>query len=312
MKRLFILLFALFTVSFASCQTVSTSKKDDYPGLETFLDGYYHQYYSFPVSLDELIAEIETRSSYVNPSFIDTFNITLTNLRKDKNQINWVLSDECFLNEELLVLKGEDTIMHRYNPYKFPCLGVLLNNYRYYYLDYPETIEELSAFTKVEGYVEEPSFKGCDSITMQNLFKGEERGVLTWKNDKDGLLIMANNDTVDYLPPYSPCDLSPFEKRRIVLLFDKNKTVVLSNKMEVEFKKGLYSVLKEFPFIDEKEKGNYHIMCYRQDKGLHLYCENDYLPQDPELFSTLNTFAHQFAEENNLDEIIFCVVYCCK
>ena len=305
-----ILLFIVF-ISFYSCQQEHKMTNSSYPGINNMIDGYFQHYYDYPKSLDSLITVMDSRRPYIDDSLLSSYELTLNNLKKDKGKIQWHLYEDDFLNEELVVLKGKDTIIHRVNSSRFPCLGLLLDGFKDCYYDYPTTLQGLLEYCKTVGYVKEGQFKNCDSVTIYNLISSQEKGLLKWEKDEKGLLVMINNDTIDFLSPYSPCDLSPFEKRHIHF-FDSNKNIVFSNQLETEFKKGVYSIQMDFPVIYEEEKGNYHILKYQRDLGLKLYCENDYSPQDQLWFEAINGFVSKFAIDNDLDEIIFGVVYCNK
>ncbi|MBR6931595.1 MAG: hypothetical protein IKH61_15415 [Bacteroidales bacterium] len=308
-KRLFFLFVIL--VSFYSCQQEHRVTNNSYPGIDNMIDGYFQHYYEYPKSLDSLITVMESRRPFIDESFISSYELTLNNLKKDKGKIQWHLYEDDFLNEELVVLEGKDTIIHRFNSSRFPCLGLLLDGFKDYYYDYPPTLQGLLEYSKTVGYVKECPFENCDSVTIYNLISSQEKGLLKWEKDENGLLIIINNDTINYLPPYSPCELSPFDKRHI-RFFDSNKNIVLSNQIETEFTRGIYSIQMEFPVVNEEEKGNYHILQYQHDLGLKLYCENDYPPQDPMWFKAINDFVNQFAIDNDLYMIIFGVVYCNK
>lgn len=309
------LLRDLLIVSLAilmSCRANDFSDtQSKYPGFATFVDGYFHRYYAYPTSLETLLIEMESRSAFIDTSFMSIYETTLNGLKEDKKKITWSLSDEDFMNEHLLVMKGEDTLLYRVNTDRFPCLGIIMEGFKYHYLDYPNSLEALSEYVKMIGYIEEPPFIGCDSVTMLNLIECQNRGIVNWTKEENGILIMVNNDTVGLFPSFSPCESSPFDKRHIHF-FDINKNVVLADQMEAAFKRGIYSIQMDFPVVLEKEKGNYHIMQYQNGCGVKLYCENDYLPQDSGWLAAINSFVSQFAVENNLGEIIFGVVYCGK
>lgn len=306
-----LLLLFIVLISLYSCQQEHRVTNNSYPGINNMIDGYFQHYYEYPKSLDSLITVMESRRPYIDESFISPYELTLNNLKKDKGKIHWHLYEDDFLNEELVVLKGKDTIIHRVNSTRFPCLGLILDGFKDYYYDYPTTLQGLLEYSKTVGYMKEGPFENCNSVTIYNLISSQEKGLLKWEKDENGLLIMINNDTIDFRPPYSPCELSPFDKRHI-RFFDSNKNVVLSSQLETEFTRGIYSIQMEFPIVSEEEKGNYHILQYQHDLGLKLYCENDYLPQDPMWFEAINVFVSQFAIDNDLFEIIFGVVYCNK
>lgn len=304
----FLILILVFCYS---CQQEQRMTNNGYPGFNNMIDGYYQHYYDYPKSLDSLITVMESRRPYIDGSFLSSYELTLNNLKTDKGRIQWHLFEDDLLNEELVVLKGRDTIIHRVNTSRFPCLGLLLDGFKDCYYDYPTTLQGLLEYSKAVGYVKEGQFKNCDSVTIYNLISSQEKGLLKWEKDENGLLVMINNDTIDFLSPYSPCELSPFDKRHIHF-FDSNKNIVFSNQLEIEFKKGIYSIQMEFPVIYEEEKGNYHILQYQRDLGLKLYCENDYSPQDQMWFEAIHDFVSKFAIDNDLNEIIFGVVYCNK
>lgn len=306
-----LLLFFIVTIILYSCHQEQGMVSNRYPGIGLMIDGYYQHFYEYPKSLDSLITEMEFRKPYVDSSFSSCYETTLNNLKKDKSSIRWYLFEDDFLNEKLIVLRDKDTIIQRINSFRFPCLGLLLMGYKNCYYDYPSTLDELLEYINIVGYVNEYPFKGCDSVTINNLINGQNKKLLRWKKDENGLFISVNNDTIGFFPPFSPCELSPFDKRYIHF-FDTNKNIVLSDQMETNFKKGICLIQMDFPVVIEEEKGNYHILQYQDDCGLKLYCENDYLPQDTQWFTAINSFVRQFAIDNNLDEIIFGVVYCSK
>lgn len=311
MKTYRSLLFIIIPFAFFSCHQEHRITSNGCPGINYMIDEYYHHYFEYPKSLDSLIIAMESRRQNTDSSFLPCYEMTLNNLKKDKRRIQWYLTEDDFLNEELLVLKGADTIAHRVNTMRFPCLGLLLEGFKDCYFDYPITLQELLGYSKAIGYVKEEPFKGCDSVTIYNLLNSQKKGLLKWEKDENGLLVLVNNDTVTDLPPYSPCELSPFEKKRI-RFYSNSKSIILSNQMETEFMRGIYSIQMEFPVVYEEEKGNYHLLHYRNDFGIELYCENDYLPPDTLWFGTMNRFVRQFAIDNNLGEILFGVVYCSK
>lgn len=306
-----LLLYCIFiSITLFSCYQEQEMTDVRYPGLELMIDGYYNHYYEFPNSLDSLISVMESREQYVDSSFLSCYKLTLYNLKQDKKNIRWQLSEEDFLNKELLVIKGKDTLVRKVNNLRFPCLGLLLDGFKDCYYDYPSTLFELLDYCQAIGYIKEEPLRGCDSVTINNLVYCENNGLLKWTKDDNGLLIMIRDDTLNYVTSWSPCSLKPFDKKGI-RFYDLSGVIVISEEMKIEFNKGINNIRIDYPVIQENNH-DYHILQYQKQKGICLYCKEDLLPLDLEWYQSVEDFVMRFADENNLGKIVFGVKYCQK
>ena len=310
MKIKLIVYCIFISVSLFSCYQEHEITNVRYPGLELMIDGYYNHYYNFPNSLDSLISAMESRKQYVDSSFLSCYELTLYNLKQDKKSIQWQLLEDDFLNKELLVINGKDTLVRKVNNLRFPCLGLLLDGYKDCYYDYPSTLLDLLDYCHAIGYINEEPLRGCDSITINNLVNSEKKGLLKWEKDEIGLLIMICNDTVNYVTSWSPCSLKPFDKKGI-RFYDLNGVFVFSEELKREFNKGINNIRTDYPVLQEKNQ-DYHILQYQKQKGISLYCEDDVLPLDLEWYQSVEDYVVRFAYENNLGKMVFGVKYCKK
>ena len=118
-KFVFILLVSIFTIS---CAKNQLSNEEKYPLLGDLIESYYHRYYEYPTSTEELLnycnVYLESWNDYPE---IDSIKTTLYYLQKEKKRIQWkfVYSDPWtkdnysypWAEKELLVLVNKDTLV---------------------------------------------------------------------------------------------------------------------------------------------------------------------------------------------------------
>lgn len=89
-KFVFILLVSIFTIS---CAKNQLSNEEKYPFLGDLIESYYHRYYEYPTSTEELLnycnVYLESWNDYPE---IDSIKTTLYYLQKEKKEFNGSLS----------------------------------------------------------------------------------------------------------------------------------------------------------------------------------------------------------------------------
>lgn len=273
--------------------------------LDDFTDSYYNHYYTLPRSLDTVINIMESRVMYVDSSVLCNYNETLEFLKRSKQDITWILKDEDFMNEELVVIFDSDTILHKINHMRFPCLGMLLEEYRNNYLEDPISYDVFMKKNLKRKYFNEPPLLGCDSVTLAELKDCYEKNRLFWQIDDNGILIKVNNDTIVFTPPFSACNLNQFDKR-LSRFYDIDGNVIISNELDSIFNKGISELKKNYPNIDLGNELNYTLVTYTINKQLIPYCEDGDF--DIEWLKTIENYANFFTTNYNVSSLTFGVL----
>ncbi len=310
MKRLIIILILLHLSSYVFTQTATYD--DTKKILREFVDSFYNHYYGFPMTFETMVSAMESRKNHIESSLICQYNDALDFLKNNKKTINWLITEQDCINKELVVLFQEDTLIHKYDQNPFPCLGLLLDEYRFYYLEDPETLDDFLRYKKHRKQFDEPPFIGCDSTTFAEILECGEQTLLIWKKDETDLLIKVNNDTIVFTPTFSVCGLEPFEKR-LVRFYDVNNGIIISKELDSIFHKGILQIKKDYPIIDKGKEMDYNLFKYTSKKGLLPLCFGiDNLEYDAAWLEEIEKYLHSFTIEHRIESLVFGLLSCHK
>lgn len=292
----------------ASCSSSRLNIEKEGSGLNTMIDYYYYHFGDFPSSLDAL--EVFSNLHLYDSSFIDTAKITICNLKKNKNTIAWQL-DDTFPQNHLLITQNKDTLAFRINENRFPSLDDFIYSYTDCYGVFPSNACDLIAFRKAALKVTKfMQFWEYDSLTVQNLQKCLDLGILSWSVSEKGLIIKVHDDTLSnwssnnqrnafcYKTPEDAFYFSPrfFDSDNIYVFCDND----LYNDFRHHIRE-LYHLMNE----SNEAVGCWHFLIYTKERGLESLCENVDISTNNTWEAKVVEYVGSFAEENNFSKIIF-------
>lgn len=300
MKKIKPMLFIALMVFFSCCnQSISFEKTKK---TNELINQYYAINYDYPHSLDELLL-IKDHNLFAQNTLGDENN-TLSYLENNARRITWMLYDSLFPKQELIVLFKEDTIVHRFNEWRFPCIGYYNDAFVDTYLKEPVSLDEFLSFCNhcdSMGHGEDWEFGKCEKVTVSNLQKLKEVFLLQWIIDEDGLFIVIDKDTIWQHHPSIPCDGLSFQPH----FYGRNDCYYDSEELERSFMLGIRELGKKFM---EREKGTYsevRIVEYDKAKGMSPFCGADKIDLTSKWFKEVERYLENFAKENDLGRIVF-------
>ena len=302
MKKKKPILFITLIAFFSCChQSISFEKTKI---TNELINQYYAVNYDYPHSLDELLLFKESDS--LPQDTPDDERNTLRYLENNAEKITWMLYDSVFQKQELIVLFKEDTIVHRFNEWRFPCIGFYNDAFVDAYLREPGSLDEFLSFCvhcDSIGHTEDWSFGKCEEVTVSNLQKLKKVFLLQWIIDEDGLFIVIDKDTLWQHHPSIPCDGLSFQPH----FYDKDGGYNDSEDLEQSFLFGIRELGKKYK---EREKGTFgeiRIVEYDNARGMSPFCgaDNKYLKS--KWFEDVERYLEKFAKENDLGRIVFAV-----
>lgn len=308
-NKIKIIIIQCFFICITSCvynQNVSNIRIKE--NLDDFVDCFYNHYYTFPTSSDTLVFVMESRMIYIDESNLYNYNETINFLKKHKNHITWELNEKDLLHEELVVLFERDTLLHKCNQMKFPCLGLLLEEFRHYYLEDPNSLEDFLKRNQKRKKYDESPFVGCDSVTIFQLIDCNKKNQLIWEIKNNSILIKVSNDTIVFTPTFSPCDLNSFDKN-ILRFYDSDDNVIISSELDSVFKKGLFELRKEFPIVIQGRELDFILVSYTINNKILTLCadEKDF---NKEWISAIEAYIRSFLIKHQIKSIIVGLLPC--
>ena len=296
-----ILLFTLMAL-FSCCH--QSIPFDNTKTTNELINQYYAVNYDYPHSLDELLL-FNNSYSILQDTHDDEID-ALCYLENNAEKITWMLYDSVFQKQELIVLFKEDTIVHRFNEWRFPCIGFYNDAFVDAYLREPGSLDEFLSFCvhcDSIGHTEDWSFGKCEEVTVSNLQKLKKVFLLQWIIDEDGLFIVIDKDTLWQHHPSIPCDGLSFQPH----FYDREGGYNDSEDLEQSFLFGIRELGKKYK---EREKGTFgeiRIVEYDNARGMSPFCgaDNKYLKS--KWFEDVERYLEKFAKENDLGRIVFAV-----
>ena len=336
-KFVFILLVSIFTIS---CAKNQLSNEEKYPFLGDLIESYYHRYYEYPTSTEELLnycnVYLESWNDYPE---IDSIKTTLYYLQKEKKRIQWkfVYSDPWtkdnysypWAEKELLVLVNKDTLVREKPDLIFmgACWSGLIEYYIQDYFRFPPNLEELIEYSGTEKLLNydtvpisqddeflcSPDFR-AEAVLLRFFLKNQND--LTWLCEDSTLLIALAKDIIYYnqIDSYSPCHwyddvTNPNEiflfSPRYYDLSGRISWKSRNDEFVAQFRKSVRDLRQHYPTIIEGGINNWHFFLYTRANGLTLFCKDDDMQTNTNYFKDLETCVKEFAEENDFSKIVF-------
>lgn len=299
----------LFVLLFASCSTCQMVGKEKLYGLDTMLDYYYFHFGDYPSLLDELIAFSDLK--LYDSSFLDSANMTIQCLKQNRDEIIWQF-DDAFPNSHLLIINNNDTIAYRVNDNRFPSLDGFIYSYTDCYGELPFTASDLIAFRKAAlkatRYMQ---YWQYDSLTIRNLQKCQDMGILYWSVVGKELIITVNDDVIadwsDNTQQNGFCYTLPKEVYYFSpRFFDSNGVYVFCDKIIYDdFRHHIRDLYHKELDKTDNEMGQWGILQYTRDKGLESLCSDVNLSINNAWNKMVFEYVSLFAEKNNYSKIIF-------
>lgn len=309
MKRIVNIIFPLFFLFFASCIMCQMNEKEEFCGLNIMLDYYYYHYCDYPSSLNEL--EDFSRLNLFESSFIDTANLTLRNLKKNKKEIVWQL-DDAFPVSHLIITNNTDTIVFRANDNRFPSLDDFISSYLDCYGEFPSTFSGFIAFRKTAlNVTKHMQFWEYDSLTISNLQKCQDMGILSWNVTDNNLVVKIYDDTIAnwsgdnrqngfcYKLPGEVYFFSPrfFDSTGVYAFCDDSLYDVFRNNIRDLY----YNNLNE----SNDRLEHWTFIQYTRDRGFEFLCKDVDLSTNDAWDKIVFDYVSSFAEKHNFSKIIF-------
>lgn len=309
MKKKVFIITPVFVILLVLCNKCQINNVEDFYGLNTMLDYYFYHYGDYPSSLDEL-EEFSNLNLY-DTSFVDTANTTLLSLKKNTSAIIWQ-HDDTFPINHLLIKKNKDTIAYRINDNRFPSLDDFIYSYTDCYGVFPADANSFLVFRKAALKVtKKMQFWEYDSLTIRNLQKCQDMGVLSWKVANNNLVIKVYDDTIAYWSGdnrlngfcYKSSEevyiFSPrfFDSDGVYAFCDDSLYDGFRNKIIELYYNGLNGSndrLKCWTFIQ-----------YTRDRGFESLCNDVELTTNDAWDKILFEYVSSFAENYNFSKIIF-------
>lgn len=305
MKKLFCSLILLVLLS-CSCRINHPCLIDYKSQLAAFVDSYQNEYCNYPSSVDEFVSFSERVLPYADSASMDSLSLALNTMKEWREHVTWITVDDNYNDRGLLVLFETDTIIYKKTS-AFPTLHKLIDAYRYYNFEYPDSYDVFRkcflAMAKDESVW---STKVCDSMTMFDLERSQLLGNLLWILDEDGLLIMNDNDTLGYWQEYSYCSFSSFDIRGFESRFiDSDGVGFISTTLNDELKRGIRNLRSSYRKTLDGGIDGWHLLTYTPSNGIKALCKDDEIVIDSEWFYDLERFLKSFATNNKIEKIVF-------
>lgn len=309
MKIVNLILSSLFFMLLVSCKTYRIHGEEKNNGLDKMLDCYYYYFGDYPSSMNELI--VFSNHGYYDSSFIDTANMTIRYLTQIKDEIIWQLDDE-FPNNHLLIYYSEDTLAFRINDNRFPSLNDFIYSYTDCYGCFPSNVHSLIEFRKAALEVTKFNhFWQYDSLTIRNIQKCQDLGILSWTITEKDFIIKIDDDTIAswtgheqksgfcHTLPEEISFFSPrfFDSEDIYVFCDENLYESFRHRIiELYYKKR-----------NETNDGidRWCIVQYTKDGGVESLCNDVDISTNNAWNNMIFDFVNEFAEKNNFSKIIF-------
>ena len=310
MKHFILFIIAsVYSIMITSCVSRPVINTKDLDDLNFLLDRYYTANYDYPSSKDAFFSFCET-DDYSKEKLNDSFEV-LIDFLKNQNQYIWVLDDSKFPNQHFSIINGRDTLIHRLNSWRFPCIGFYNDAYVESYLSEPPSLQEFLLFCNycdsLTDYENWP-YRICDSITMLNLHKCLYIDNFKWHREKDILLMIIDNDTIWRHHSSSPCTNNKDSMMINPHFYDINGSYIkTTDDFNYKFIHDIRKLINQFtnqPIIDLSQ---FHCIEYCYGKGSSPYCENDEINLDSKWVHSLEEYLESFCIENELGNIIFMV-----
>lgn len=296
-----------FFVLLLSCSKTQ-AEKERLSQISSFLNQYHNYYYNYPATLGDFIQFCEERLPY-SDSCTKNELLEVQNILKNNYEISWFNKDNNYPIQELVILYKQDTLFHLYDSTAFPCLERLIDLYSDIYYEYPESLGALMRhYSAIHLF--KPTFwptQVCDSVTVLCLERCQSQGILSWKKDEVGLLLMIRNDTIGYWLNYSYCNSFPNGLFSTPTRFFNLDGIGFypSEELDQLFKKGIRKLGLDYCQFSEENTISWHLLKYNRTKGLSLFCEDDEVNLNTDYFKYMKLYLEKFVEENRLSQIIF-------
>lgn len=299
-------LYVLLIFITCSCSTSHYSIIEYKTYIEAFVTAYQNENCYYPESIDDFILFSESVLPLADSASMDVLQMTLNEIKKQKNQIAWIVVDENLLYKELFVLYKNDTLAKKKFS-AFPTLHRLIDAYQYCYCQCPKSYK---AFRKhYLAMVNEKDTwptKKCDSITMLGLEKCQSIGMLSWSLDDDGLSVSIGNDTLGFWGNYSYCDYSILDAFEFQTRFFDNDSIGFTSEiLEQQFKMGLRGLRSKFSTTVGGGADGWYLLKYSKKEGIVSFCEEDTIDLNTRWFFLLKQYVDCFSEDNGLNSIVF-------
>ena len=229
MRELFYII--VMALILASCASHRHTNAEKYPALAKMIKGYYHRYYEYPISADELISFTNVYREYWNKETVkDSIETTLNYLQKEKGELLWKCNVTYPWEEtDLTILSNRDTILKDSYPFedvvaknglviksgrRFSALewGHLLELYIIDYFKFPNSIDDFVEYSNLQDLIDtdtlpiDKSNEGmgvfgyvgdlCSAAVFRYFLNHQED--VDWHSEDSSLLIRINADTVFY------------------------------------------------------------------------------------------------------------------
>lgn len=278
--------------------------------IDFLIDRYYAINYEYPLSFEDLISFCRVDSSYfLSISIQDAFLLDYPIFEKATKKINWIINDTLFPKQELIVLYKKDTLTHRINELRFPCIGFYNDAYVNCYLKEPESLDVFLSFCNHCDSLEDGTnalYDKCNSVTVKNLQKSKQIESLQWINTDDELFIVIENDTVwRHSNELLPCIdyLKPIFQPHYYDMMDRY--VKLEENVDKEFKNNLRELW--YPYVNQSnmKERDYLTLVYSNTEGFYSFCEDNEIDTKNKYFKDMGKYLKKFIDKHGLNKVVF-------
>lgn len=309
MVGLRITVFTIIMMLFTSCSSNQISIDEQFYGLNTMLDYYYYHYCDYPSSFNEL--EKFSNLNLYDSSFIDTANVTIHNLKKNENKIVWQLND-AFPISHLLITINTDTIVFRSNENRFPSLDDFISSYTDCYGEFPSTVSGFIAFRKAAlNVTKHMQFWEYDSLTILNLQKCNDLGLLSWSVTEKDFIIKIHNDTIANWSTQNQINGFCYKSLEEAYIFsprffdNEGVYAFCDDNLYDAFRQKIRELYYTSSNGLSNSAGLWYFLKYTEEGGLESLCNDVDTTLDNKWNRTLFEFVSTFAEENDFSIILF-------
>lgn len=274
--------------------------------VDLMAEGYCNYNCVYPKTLDELLSLYQADTSWMEFSNSDTIKTVLSFLEKEKDNITWLNFHPASKTLTVGALYNDDTLFYKTGEWCLPYLYDKIYFYTRKHLEYPKSLEYLLRFDSIICGQCEDDARDCWKVTREYLC--DNRDELEWIVEDDGFLIKYFQDTILYEEGKASdvrCHAVPWENNTIVFTDIYGKYDYSEETMK-DFKAGLRILRKDFLSKNQCDgQKTLYMVEYRRGVGLSRFCENEEFSLDTKWFKEIGEYVSQFAQEHELEKILF-------
>lgn len=303
-KNTFTTIFAIILVFFGCKSTHQPMNPAILAILEKMVDGWETMYCDYPKSVQEILNEFEENDEWRESPAKDSIENALKFLREENQHIDWLFTHPSLITMDLTVLFHGDTIYRNAGKFSFPGLDVSLYSYNWYYLEYPDSIEQLIVYDSLSNCLHQ-GFYRCSFETLHYLLANKDK--IVWNKEYGDIFIIAGNDTIaaqGYDSRIRYCDELMASNKNICRIFDKKGRYAYSEEIEKEIRHGL-DEMKAKGHYELPSQASLHLLVFVPCDGLRLFCDDEDISLNSAWFHELENYLEGFCVEHGIGKLIF-------